>query len=199
MIAARRARTLGFAAWLAAGPLVAACGEARPWRTVGVGEAVGSIALEDLDGRRAEVASYGEHAVTVLWFWSTLCPCVEQCEERIVALLRDYAPRGMRFVAVDPNAGDDAARIRALLATMRSPYGVLRDPTAHEALRLGIRASASVAVIDRDGRLRYRGAIDDRLEEPTVSYVRQALDAVLAGRDPRPADVPSYGCLFPIP
>jgi hypothetical protein len=190
----RRAFLAGLAVAVLGG---AGCGE-RTTTAVAVGAAVGPLAFEDLDGRPVVVAP-GEPAATLVWFWSTLCPCVEQCEARIVALIRDYAPRGVRFVAVTANEDDDPERVRALLSKLRSPYPVWRDRGAREAARLGIHASASVAVLDRGGRLRYRGAIDDRLEGPTVHHARDALDAVLAGREPVPAEVASYGCLFPLP
>jgi hypothetical protein len=55
--------------------LVAGVGAAPPPGTVGIGEPVGALALEDLDGRAVRVEDHAAHPVTVLWFWSTLCPC----------------------------------------------------------------------------------------------------------------------------
>ena len=51
-------------------------------------------------------------------------------------------------------------------------------------------------VFDRDRRLVYHGAIDDNRDETGVSqhYLRDALDAVLAGTDPAVAETPPVGC-----
>jgi hypothetical protein len=174
----------------------------RPTREaalLGLGDLVPALDVVDLDGRAVRIA--GAHAAgpTVIWFWSATCRCVRECEERIHAFRAEYEPRGVRFVAVDANDNDEPADIHALLARLGSTYTVHRDLGAIEAVRLGIEASASVVVLDAAGHLRYRGAIDDDLRRPQVSYLRQAVDAVLAGREVDPQEVPSYGCYYPIP
>jgi len=62
-------------------------------------------------------------------------------------------------------------------------YGALRTP--------------HVFLLDREGVLRYRGAIDDNYEDPAAvkhHYLRDALDAVLAGRDPVHQTSGAVGC-----
>ena len=52
-------------------------------------------------------------------------------------------------------------------------------------------------VLDQDGILRYQGALDDvtfRQRTPTRFYLRQAVEAVLAGHAPEPAQTSPYGC-----
>ncbi len=52
-------------------------------------------------------------------------------------------------------------------------------------------------VLDADGVLRYRGAFDDvtfRQRTPTRFYVKEAVEALLAGHLPDPAEAPPYGC-----
>ena len=51
-------------------------------------------------------------------------------------------------------------------------------------------------MLDRDRKLRYHGAIDDNRDETQVSrsWLREALDAALAGREPEVADTPPVGC-----
>jgi hypothetical protein len=53
-----------------------------------------------------------------------------------------------------------------------------------------------VFVLDRDGVIRYRGAPDSDYEDPSqdASWLRAALDAVLAGRPPEPAETKPVGC-----
>lgn len=50
---------------------------------------------------------------------------------------------------------------------------------------------------DGEWRLRYHGRLDDALnpdDEPTEFYIRDAVDAVLAGDDVEIPDRPSRGC-----
>jgi hypothetical protein len=52
-------------------------------------------------------------------------------------------------------------------------------------------------VIDQAGLLRYQGAVDDvtfRQRTPTRYYLREAVEALLAGRQPQPQETPPYGC-----
>ena len=51
-------------------------------------------------------------------------------------------------------------------------------------------------MFDADRRLVYHGAIDDSRDETAVTadYLRDALDAVLAGSAPAVADTPAVGC-----
>lgn len=54
-----------------------------------------------------------------------------------------------------------------------------------------------VFVIDRDGILRYRGAVDDvtfRQRKPTRFFLDEAVDALLNGHLPALAETPAYGC-----
>jgi hypothetical protein len=53
-----------------------------------------------------------------------------------------------------------------------------------------------VFVFGRDRRLVYHGAIDDSRDERAVEqqYLRDALDAVLAGGEPAVAETPPTGC-----
>lgn len=162
-----------------------------------LGAEVGTLDLVALDGSPRPFAGYAEHAATVVWFWSVLCPCVEDCEERLRALTERYGPRGVRLLVAHPVDTDSADDIEAKRARLGSPYVVHRDPGGRLARRLGITASGSVVVIDREGRLRYRGAFDDDLYAPKVPHLANALDALLAGRAPALAEAePTYGCLY---
>jgi hypothetical protein len=54
-----------------------------------------------------------------------------------------------------------------------------------------------VFLVDRDGILRYRGAVDDvtfRQRQATRSFLREAVEALLSGRLPEVRETPAYGC-----
>ncbi len=168
-------------------------------RPVPVGATAAPLRVTDLEGNALRIGDYQDHAATVVWWWSAVCRCVYDCEERIRALRERYRDRDVRFVAVDANDFDTPTAIRELLRRMGSTYTVHRDLGARDAIRYGIEASASVLVIDRRGTVRYRGAIDDDLAKPTVSYIHRALDAILEGKSFTPTETESYGCVYPLP
>jgi hypothetical protein len=117
------------------------------------------------------------------------------------AIQRDYAERGVRLVAVNSNDADaypedsfDEMQKRAELHGFAFDY--LYDPTQGLARALNAERTPEVFVFDRDRGLRYPGAIDDSRDEGAVTqhYLRDALDAILAGRDPPVVETPAVGC-----
>ena len=80
------------------------------------------------------------------------------------------------------------------------PTGVVLDPTGQLGRVYGARTTPHMFIIDGAGLLVYMGAIDDR---PTAShasvegarnYVREALEAMAAGRPVALASTRPYGC-----
>jgi len=76
------------------------------------------------------------------------------------------------------------------------PLPYLHDESQEVAAAYGARTTPDVFVLDADGRLRYRGApdADYRDESQNASWLRDAIDAVLSGRDPDPAETDPVGC-----
>ncbi len=163
-----------------------------------IGERVVGMRLLEDDGTQFERELDTKPAATVLWFWSSKCACVRDCEERILALLERYKDKNVEFIAIDSNPGDSREAVEKLRKKLGSPYPVLRDSNGWTVKHVGVTASASVAVLDGDLRLRFRGAIDDDRYRPTVSYVHKAVDAILAGQPVDPTSVTPYGCLYPL-
>ena len=95
----------------------------------------------------------------------------------------------------------DAATADRLMASRNAkPTAVLLDPTGQIGRLYGARTTPHMFVIDAAGTLVYMGAIDDR---PTANhagvrgarnYVREALDALAAGRPIAVASTRPYGC-----
>lgn len=74
------------------------------------------------------------------------------------------------------------------------PY--LHDATQEVAHAYGAKVTPDVFVLDAEGRLRYRGAPDGDYEDPgqQAGWLRDALDAVLAGEAPARAETKPVGC-----
>lgn len=170
-----------------------------PVVALAIGERLDAIEVAGPDGRPTKRDLSPHAPATVLWFSSCTCDCVADCEQRIRALLARYDGKGVRFVAIDSNPFDSVEEIAELRTRLGSPYAIERDVDGRTMRRVGIRASASVAILDGQGRLRFRGAIDDDRFEPKVSYVHRAVDAILAGREFEPHEAPTYGCVYPKP
>jgi hypothetical protein len=76
------------------------------------------------------------------------------------------------------------------------PIPYLHDASQDVARALDAQVTPHVFVLDGDQRLRYRGAPDADHEDPSqnASYLREALDAILAGDEPATSDTRARGC-----
>lgn len=138
---------------------------------------------------------------TVIVFTCNHCPYALAWHDRIADAARDYAERGVRFLAINPN---DAERFpRDSFAAMRErvlredwPMPYLRDETQEVAREYGAKTTPDVFVLDAERRLRYRGAPDGDYDDPTerAKWLREALDAVLAGGEPPRGETRPVGC-----
>jgi peroxiredoxin len=139
---------------------------------------------------------------TVVVFTCNHCPYALAWHDRILDVARDYAGRGVAVLAVNPN---DAERYpRDSFAAMRArveadggwPVPYLRDEDQTVARAYDARTTPDVFVLDADGRLAYRGAPDADHDDPAqgAAWLRGALDAVLDGRTPEPAETRPVGC-----
>ena len=157
--------------------------------------------LPGVDGTNHSLDSYAEADVLVLVQSCNHCPYVQAWEGRLSAIASDYADRGVRVVAVNSNDADSHPEDSFDEMQKRSreqgfTFDYLYDEPQAVARALEAERTPEVFVYDRDRRLRYHGAIDDNRDETGASqrYLRDALDAVLAGQDPPVAETPAVGC-----
>lgn len=139
----------------------------------------------------------GEQGLVVV-LWGADCPWVDRYEERLLALVGDYAEQGVGFALVDPTpAADVDAAARAEQASRYGAVPYLVDPDARLARALGATRQPQVFVFDGNSALAYQGALDDSASDPTLiesNYVRDALDALASGGTPPDATVAAFGC-----
>ena len=157
--------------------------------------------LLGVDGQNHSLDSYADAGVLVLVQSCNHCPYVQAWEGRLSAIASDYADRGVRVVAVNSNdvvshPEDSFEEMQKRSREQGFTFEYLYDEPQAVAQALGAERTPEVFVYDRDRRLRYHGAIDDNRDETGVSqqYLRDALDAVLAGSDPAVAETPPVGC-----
>lgn len=186
---ARRARR---GAWAIPLVTVALVGCARPRPAD-----VPSLRMQDTRGER--IALPGDLArarLTVLVFYADGCPCMRAHDGRVRDLVADYGPRGVDVRLVDSETEATFAR-DAEAARARALPPIVLAPEAALARALGATRATYTVVLDAGGHVRYRGAFDsdkNRLSDAPDTYLRDALDDLLAGRTPRRAEVSTLGC-----
>jgi peroxiredoxin len=158
-------------------------------------------AFELLDTEGANHALDDGAAATVVVFTCNHCPYALAWHDRIANAARDYAARGVRFLAINSNDAEryPADAYEAMQERVRSeqwPLPYLHDRSQQVAHSFGAKTTPDVFVLDSEQRLRYRGApdADYRDSSQQAAWLRGALDAVLEGREPDPAETEPVGC-----
>lgn len=161
---------------------------------VKIGKRVHSFILNDLDGVTHTLED-AQGCILVLIFWSAECPWSKRADEMVDQWKSGWGDDvWVWFVGSNHNESIEEMRSEA---KERGLEVVLLDTGHQLADRFGALTTPHCFVIDQEGMLRYRGAIDDttfRQREPNRLYLKEAVDALLAGRQPEPADTPGYGC-----
>ena len=176
-----------------------------------IGSPLPDFKLPGIDGHDYTPADFAQSDLFVLIFTCNHCPTAQAYEERIKRLVTDYAPRGVAFLAVNPNHADavrldemgytdlgdtfDEMKIRARDHAFNFPFAD-DGPTQSLVTRCGAEATPHVFIFDKTRHLRFEGRIDDSERESYATHhdTREALDALLAGRTPAVTTTKVFGC-----
>ncbi len=159
-----------------------------------LGSKVDDFAVRDASGSEVQFTAL-RGPVTVVTFISTQCPVSNSYNDRMNAIYKDYNARGVKFVFVNANHNETLADVVAH-AQAHFAFPVYKDENNTVADRFGASVTPEAYVIDSAGVVRYHGSIDDSQEIRRVQEqrLRNALDAVLAGKAPERAETKAFGC-----
>ncbi|MEA3438691.1 MAG: redoxin domain-containing protein [Chloroflexota bacterium] len=159
-----------------------------------IGQTAPDFELPDLDKKLHRLSDW-QGSIVILNFWSAECPWAERTDPELLANVSIWG-EGVNLCAISSNTNEPARILRRVAAEREVPL-VLHDSLGHTADLYGALTTPHIFVIDREGKLRYQGAFDDvtfRQREPTRLYLKDAVNALLAGRQPEPAQTTPYGC-----
>jgi peroxiredoxin len=168
---------------------------------IDIGDAAPALALPDTEGSTVALPAPGDAQATVVLWTCNHCPYALAWHDRLTAAAREYAGRGVRFLAVNSNDADrypadspEAMAERYDAEEWGMPY--LHDASQDVARAYGALTTPDLFVFDSDLRLRYRGAPDGDHRDPAqgAAWLRSALEAILTGSDPEPAETEPVGC-----
>lgn len=139
-------------------------------------------------------------------FVATDCPIANGYAPEFERLYQVYRKNGIAFRLVFPDRDltDEVVKQHLADYAVTIPFVVDRDRSLVK--RATATTTPEVVVYDREGSIVYRGRIDnryfdlgDRRGTVTEFYLRDALDALLAGRKPALARTDAIGCLIELP
>jgi peroxiredoxin len=160
------------------------------------GEAAAPFTLKGVDGQERSLASLADRKAVVLVFTGIECPRGRAAEPRLADLARAYEAKGVAVLAINANRNESDAEVLEHLKKNGWPIPVLRDPGGKVAALYKVDVQPTAILLDAARTIRYRGLIDDHKVEEFVRtrYLRDALDAVLAGKEPATTSTQAVGC-----
>jgi hypothetical protein len=166
-------------------------------RTAGTRRA---LEVSDCNGVVRKPFDNGNKSASVLIFFWHDCPISNGFAPEINRLCDSYTNFSFYIVQVDPDLTASAAKKHAVEFGLRAP--VLLDPT-HQLVRAAGARVTPEAVAAKDGKVLYRGRIDDRFasltqrrDEPTHRDLRDALDAIAEGKPVSTKSTQAIGCFI---
>jgi len=169
--------------------------------TLAIGAHAPPFTLPDTHGTPTSLSDTAAAAASVVVFTCNHCPYALAWHERIQAVARDYAARGVRTLQINandsrrfPRDSIEAMAARVDAGEFAGPY--LHDETQEVARAWGAAVTPDVFVLDSGGRLAYHGAPDADYGEEALdaAWLREALDATLDGQPVKRAETRPVGC-----
>lgn len=150
--------------------------------------------LPDLQGVHHKLSDY-RGKIVIVDFWSAECPHSERTDRSLMACLVQWAA-DVEMLSIAANQNESLQMLEEAAKTRRLPT-VLIDAKHIVADLYQAQATPHVFVLDREGILRYRGAVDNvtfRQRKATRFFLEEAVEALLDGRLPKLTEMPAYGC-----
>lgn len=179
----------------------------EPAQPAAIGAPAPDFSLPDLDGKTVRLADFKGKTVVLEWF-NPDCPFVRASHTKgsLVTTADRHIAKGVVWLAINSGAPGKQGASRETNVEGRQRYSIkhpiLFDAQGSVGKLYGAKRTPHLFVIAPDGKLVYRGAIDNSPdgegESPTggklVNYVDEALTAVAAGKPVANAETEAYGC-----
>jgi thiol-disulfide isomerase/thioredoxin len=181
-------------------------------QTLSIGAAAPDFNLRGVDGKMYTLQSFKAAKVLVVVFICNHCPTSQAYEDRLIKLTADYAGKGVKVVAINPNnpgalrldelgysdVGDSFADMKVRAADKKFNFPYLYDgKTEITSNKYGPIATPHIFIFDQARKLRYNGRIDD-MENPAKTPqsldARNAIDALLAHQEISVPVTKVFGC-----
>jgi peroxiredoxin len=177
---------------------------ATPSVMIPLGSTAPDFTLPDtVSGKNKSLTDLKGRAGTLIMFICNHCPYVKHLNQEIVSIANTYQPKGINVIAISsndvaqyPDDGPESMTVVAKQLGYNFPY--LYDESQEVAKAYDAACTPDFYLYDKDLKLFYRGQLDDSRPKNTSPVtgkdMRNALDALIAGKGPIEDQRPSIGC-----
>lgn len=176
------------------GPIARAPAEA------GIGRLLPGLETTTIDGTTVPLRPRSDELATVIAFTSTTCPLSQKFAPLLGRMSHASTDGTVRWIFLDVTGSDTPEDLAEFARTHSFKGDLVHDKGLRHAAALGASSTAEAILIDRTGTIRYRGCVDDRygigyaLDEPRITPLADAIDAVLAGKQVQFSATTAPGC-----
>lgn len=159
------------------------------------------FSLRDTSAKPTRITLPARGQLLVLAVLGAECPLAKLYAPRLQELSEMYGQR-VRWIGVDANAQDSLRDLQEYATTHELRFPLWKDPSQELVRALGATRTPEVFVIDSEGSVQYSGRIDDQFDvgiarsKANNEYLRDALEALLAGQAVSVRQVDAVGCLI---
>jgi len=163
-----------------------------------IGAKAPDFKLTTVDGKTFSLAEQAKsHKAVVVMFIATKCPYSNAYNDRMRDMAAAYAAKGVVFAGINSNKTEPADEVVDHAKKHGLAFPLMKDPDNKVADLYDARHTPEIFVVDPDGKLRYHGRIDENYENPSKVEnpdLKNALDAMLAGKEIAKAETKAFGC-----
>ena len=154
--------------------------------------------LPGVDGKIHSLADLKEAKAVVVIFTCNHCPVASGYKERFLQFVKDYQARDVTLIAISCSRlpADSLEKMKLRSKESNFNFAYLQDLSQQSAKEYGATVTPQAFVLDGERKVAYLGAFDDSMDSKKVEthYVRDAVDAVLAGRKVEIKESRPFGC-----
>ncbi|HTR81176.1 MAG TPA: thioredoxin family protein [Bacteroidota bacterium] len=155
-----------------------------------------NFTLPDYNGTKHSLTDYKDAKAVVVMFIATQCPVSNGYNTRMVSLYNDYKEKGVVFLGINSNKQESVEEVKEHAKEHGFEFTVLKDDKNVVADKFGATVTPEIYVISPSLDILYHGRIDDSRRELDVTThdLRDALDAILAGKSVAVSETRAFGC-----
>jgi peroxiredoxin len=170
---------------------------------VPLGTVAADFDLPNVDGRMVSLDTAAGPRGTLVMFICNHCPFVKHVADQLAQVGREAIGRGIGVVAISANdvathPADSPEQMVREAEERGYPFPYLYDESQEVAKAYKAACTPDFFLFDAGRRLVYRGQLDDSRpgnDVPVTGHdLRQAIEALVAGRSPVAEQRPSIGC-----
>lgn len=171
---------------------------------LGIGDAMADadVKMKSVDGSMVSINDVMGEKGTLVVFTCNHCPFVLGWQKEMVAIGNAYKDKGIGVIFINSNdpavsKGDSFEGMQEMAKKEGYGFPYAVDATSGVAKSFGATKTPDVFLFDAAGKLAYKGAVGEGGQKPKAggeAWLKNALEAVLAGKPVAMAETKAVGC-----